>query len=316
MPTDPSDSARARVFISCGQAKGSDEVETAAEIGRVLEELGFEYYIAVEEQSLRGLKENIFGRLESSEYFIFVDFKREQFVGEPVCRGSLFSHQELAIASYLDIPVLALQETGVKQDDGILRFLQANAIRFTDRHLLSAVVADEVRKRRWANDWRNDLVLERPDPTQHGDAQMVVAGIRKMGRFFHIGVRNRHIRKMARNCYVYLEGATRLAPHTAIPVRAVEIKWEGYTLPSAHIPPGTIRSFDGFYIFHDEPTRLQFQLFTDATTFIPDVHGEGKYELCYSVVADNFPTARCSFLLNLRRLLGSTTLEPIMGTAS
>lgn len=316
MPTDPSDSARARVFISCGQAKGSEEVETAAEIGRRLEELGFEYYIAVQEQSLRGLKDNIFGRLENSEYFIFVDFKREQFLGDPpVCRGSLFSHQELAIASYLDITVLPFQESGVKQDDGILPFLQANATRFTDRHLLPGVIADEVR-RRWNPHWRNQLVLGRPDPTQHGDSQMVVMGTQKIGRFFHIDVHNRHLRKMARNCYAYLERATRLEPPTSIPVRAAEIKWEGYTLPSAHIPPGTIRRFDGFYIFHDDPTRLRFQLFTDSTAFIPDVQGEGKYGLHYSVVADNFPTARRSFLLNLNHSLSSTTLEPVTRPAT
>jgi len=316
MPTDPSESAPARVFISCGQAKGSDEVETAAKIGRRLEELGFEYYIAVQEQTLRGLKENIFGQLENSEYFIFVDFKREQFKDSPECRGSLFSHQEIAIASYLDITVLAFQESGVKPDDGILQFLQANATRFTDRHLLPGVIADEIQRRRWNPHWRNELVLGRPHATQHGDSRMVVMGTEKISRFFHIDVHNRHLRKTARNCYVYLERATRLVPPTSIPVRAVEIKWEGYTLPSAHIPPGTIRRFDGFYIFHDDPTRLHFRLFTDSTAFIPDVHGDGKYELHYSVVADNFPTARGSFLLNLNHSLSSTTLEPITRLAT
>jgi hypothetical protein len=314
MPTDSSDSARARVFISCGQAKDSDEVEIAAEIGHRIEELGFEYYIAVQEQSLRGLKENIFGRLENSEYFIFVDFKREQLVGgvgdPPVCRGSLFSHQELAIASYLDITPLVFQESGVKLRDGILPFVQANANQFTDRRRLPSIIADEVQRRRWDPNWRNELVLGRPDPTQHGDAQMLVMGRQKTGRFFHIEVYNRHPRKMARNCYVYLERATRLDPPSSINVKAVEIKWEGYTLPNAHIPPLIVRRFDGFYILHDDPTRLCFQLFTDSTAFIPDVHGVGKYELHYSVVADDFPTARGSFLLNLNHSLSATTLEP------
>jgi len=146
---DLSDVERARVFISCGQAKGSDEVATAAEIGRRLEDLGFDCYIGVQEQSLRGLKENIFAQLENSEYFIFVDFKREPLAAAtpPLCRGSLFSHQELAIASYLDTPVLAFQEAGVKQDDGVLQFLQGNAIPFTDRHLLAGVIAGEAEAR-------------------------------------------------------------------------------------------------------------------------------------------------------------------------
>ena len=71
---------RARVFISCGQNKNSDELETALRIRDRLSELGFDPYVAVEEQTLRGLKENIFPRLRDSEYFVFVDFKRERLV--------------------------------------------------------------------------------------------------------------------------------------------------------------------------------------------------------------------------------------------
>jgi len=73
--------------------------------------------------------------LAASEYFVFVDFKRERLNDTIECRGSLFSHQELAIASFLDLEVLAFQEAGVKQSDGIMGFLQANAISFTDRPL-------------------------------------------------------------------------------------------------------------------------------------------------------------------------------------
>jgi len=87
-----------------------------------MDKLGFDPYVAVQEQTLRGLKENIFRQLSYSQYFIFVDFKREKLEDkDAMYRGSLFSHQELALASYLDIPVLALQETGIKKNDGILR---------------------------------------------------------------------------------------------------------------------------------------------------------------------------------------------------
>src|SRR6266852_3716225 len=98
MPTNQEDQ-RARVFISCGQSKGSDERETAAAIAKRLETLGFEPWIAVEEQTLNGIKDHIFETLGNSEYFIFVDFKRERFVETSDHRGSLFSHQELAVAS-------------------------------------------------------------------------------------------------------------------------------------------------------------------------------------------------------------------------
>src|ERR1022692_4579924 len=112
----------------CGQSKGTNEEVTASAVAGRLQKLGFDPWVAVREQTLRGLKENIFEQLAKSEYYIFVDFKREELANTappvcrgslfshqaldantapPVCRGSLFSHQELALASYLQIPVLA-----------------------------------------------------------------------------------------------------------------------------------------------------------------------------------------------------------------
>jgi hypothetical protein len=299
---------RARVFISCGQSKQSDEVETARNIAKRLQDLGFDPYVAVEEQTLRGLKENIFGQLSRSEYFVFVDFKRERLATSTstLHRGSLFSHQELALASYLDIPLIAFQEVGVKTDDGILRFLQANATPFTDRHLLPNVIADEVQRRSWSANWRNELILERDD-NQHVDAML--GSTQHLGRFFHINVRNANRHQTATNCYVYLEKVTKLDPATAIPVQAVEFKWAGYKFPNVHIPPLSARRCDALWIRHGQPTQVQFNTYTDSTEFVPRVQGTGKYELHYAVVADNFPTARLRVVLELDALLDHTTLK-------
>lgn len=81
--TSPND-FRARVFISCGQAKHTDEPAIADAIAKELTDLGFDFYIAVQEQTLSGLKENIFRKLRESEYFLFVDFKRR--VADPRSR--------------------------------------------------------------------------------------------------------------------------------------------------------------------------------------------------------------------------------------
>jgi hypothetical protein len=299
---------RARVFISCGQNKDTNELAIAGQIFARLEKLGFDPYVAVQEQTLRGLKENVFRQLSYSEYFIFVDFKREKFEDkDAVYRGSLFSHQELALASYLDMPVLALQETGIKKNDGILGFLQTNMISFTeaDRHLLPSVIADQVIERGWDPNWKNELILER-DPKQFTDP--FVRNVGKCARFFHIKVRNRHRDRIATNCYVYLEQATKLDPSTEIPLLTVELKWRGYMLPNAHILPQTTRDFDAFFIFHDAPETLQFQSFTDASEFIPQIFGAGRYELRYVVVSDNFLPAHGVFTLDLSSSLESTVL--------
>jgi len=311
---------RARVFISCGQTKDSDELTTAKQISCRLGELGFDPYIAVEEQTLRGLTENIFPRLRDSEYFVFVDFKREKLVphgksdlvGSPEFqhRGSLFSHQELALASFLDVPLLAFQENGVKKDDGILRFLQANATPFTDRNLLPNVIADKVQELKWNPSSRNELVLVREKPLCVDATDIGVAG-GELRRFFHVEVRNLHHKKTATNCYVYLEGATKLTrPPAKISFGSVESKWAGYILPNAHILPNSGRRFDALFIAHHRPTEVRFPTFTDSSEFgCPPLRGAGEYKLCYAVVSDNFPITRGSLTLTLSERLDDTKLK-------
>lgn len=302
------DDPRARVFISCGQNIHSDERTTATAIAERLSALGFEPWIAVEAQTLEGIKEHIFERLSNSEYFIFVDFKREQLVNPNGCRGSLFSHQELALASYLGIDVLAFQESGVKLE-GLLAFLGGNAIPFGDRKMLPDTVANEIKKRveagQWDSHWRNEIVLER-GPGQHEDVKSREAG--RIRRFFHIAVRNRHRHKAVTNCYVYLDKAINLATSGDIPFRAFELKWEGYRLPYVNIPPEKERRFDAFCIYHDSPTKLEFSHdFSDWSKVIPCIQGAGRYRIKYLVLSSNFPPARGSFILTLSPLIDSTT---------
>jgi hypothetical protein len=304
----------ARVFVSCGQNKESDELKLAEEIGARLTSLGFSPYIAVGEQSLRGLTENLFEQIDRSEYFLFVDFKRERLEGTGLHRGSLFSHQELAVASFLGIDVLAFQEEGTKLTDGILGFIQANAVPFANRNSLPDLVADSVRQRiqegRWDVLWRNELVLERKG---EDFTDPVIRNTGQTARFFHIGVRNRHRSKTALNCYAYLEKAKAIDSGSEIDMRTAEFKWEGYMLPNAHIHPKTIRRFDAFFVLHGQPTQLQFSTpFCDAWPFFPDIGGaDVQFRLTYLVLADNFPPARRSFLLKMSGSLNATTLDAV-----
>ena len=271
----PTHHPKTKIFISCGQSKVSDEVEIAHRIAERIHSLGYEPYVAVEEQSLRGVKENIFSQLETSEYLVFIDFKREQIVcgEEKLFRGSLFSHQELALASYLDIPLLAFQERGVKKDDGLMRFLQGNCISFSDRHLLPSVVSDEISRRKWTSDWKNSLCLER-DPKQYSDATIPDG---RLCRYFHIDVNNLHHRKTAINCCAYLENVYDVENKKEISIRTVEFKWAGYIMPYASIMPRSCRSIDAFFVSHSSPTRMMFNIYTDSTHFVPRIIGPGNY---------------------------------------
>jgi hypothetical protein len=297
---------RAKVFVSCGQSRKTEEFEIAQEIEAKLVELGFEPYVATAKQTLSGVKESIFPELENSEYFLFIDFKREHLANEKFCRGSLFSHQELAIASYLGKQVIAFQEDGVKQRDGLMGFLQSNAIQFTDRQELPDAIADEIKKHQWNPRWKDQLLLVR-EVGQHVDVTTGRPNFQTKimeqvpTRFFHITVKNLNPRKMATNCYAYLEKAEQVTEtgKESIRLKTIELKWEGYTLPNAVIAANHERSFDAFLVFKDTPSKAHFNVFCDSALVIPRLLSGKDFLLTYGVISENFAHASQTFQLHL-----------------
>lgn len=301
--------APARVFISCGQSEYSDEIKIAEAVGEELARLGFQPFVALANQTLSGIQEFVFEALRNSEYFVFLDFKRERLGRTRNHRGSLFSHQELAIASSLGLELLAFRESSVKLE-GLLAFLGANSKKFDDRQILPRMVADSVRDLvntgEWQPGWRNEVAIER-DPTQFEDARWTNGDV---GRYFQVIVRNRHRVKAARDCYVYLEKASRLEPDREIPLYTFELKWDGFLLPNANVLPGQYRRFDAACIAHSMPLKLTFStLFSDADGLVPRIEGQGRYKLKYIVLSSNFPPAHGTFILDLQPQIESTTLS-------
>jgi hypothetical protein len=312
-------SEKARVFISCGQRKESEEVAIAEKIRDKLIGMGFEPYIAVAEQTLKGVKENIFTKLRYSEYFLFIDFKRERlfkgngsFVDTGVHRGSLFSHQELSIATFQDYEVLAFQEARVKKDDGILKFIQVNCIPFTDINKLPSLVVREVKKRKWNPKWRNELSLDR-DKTDYQDATAPKVGT---GRYYHIKVFNKHKDKIARNCFAYIESIKNVATGKVRLLELVELKWKGVIKETVSIISRTFRYLDALHINFSNPTVAYLGL----NPFIVDwtgyqnayqINGIGDYEIDYVVFSEDFSPARAKFKLHLDSQIQNTTLQRI-----
>lgn len=291
---------QARVFISCGQQKNTSEVETAQKIAEKLKKMDFEPYIAVEEQSLKGVKENIFQRLSKSEYFIFIDFKREKLENSEY-RGSLFSHQELAIATFLNSEVLTFQEDGVKKDDGILKFIQANCIPFHDRHLIPDVIAEKIRERAWNSNWRNELLFERENK-EYDDAFDVYE--KNNARWYHIKVRNLHQKEIARNCIAYLESVKDTSTGDVKTFELVEFKWKGVNSLSVSIPPELFRYLDAFHVYYDSKNVVHLGInsfVVDWSYYDPlyTIKGPNTYELTYIVFSENFPPVRATFGLQI-----------------
>ncbi len=304
--------SKARVFISCGQNKDTDEVSVARAIADKLEAAGYKPYIAVQEQTLAGLTDNIFARLRESEYMVFVDFKREQLANQSTCRGSLFSHQEVAIAAFLGIGAVAVQEHGVLEQDGMFRFLQANPRKFSVRLDVPDIVMSEIHAQGWDPGWRRGIRLER-DPGQFVDAASVLStGATIDRRFFHVRACNDH-RDMMAAAFVNLDnivphGLQRIAP---VQIRTVEAKWAGYVFPNAVIRPRSFRDFDACWVDRTQPTLAGFNLFSDSSEYTPMIQGPGQFELRYTVFAERFPPQSINLLLTLGESINDAALTPL-----
>ncbi len=310
---------QAKVFISCGQRR--EEIVTVEKVRQVVSGLGFDAYVAVWDNSLKGLKENIFRQLEDSEYFLFIDFKREKlcrwgiidFVRERLCgrgdghRGSLFSHQELAIASYLEIEAIGFRQTGVIEKDGIMQAIQLNGNQFDNRDALPDMVKqtilDKQKEGKWCCDWKAQLAMARPDPRQRGDPA-------DLPYIFHVWIENRHWRKTAQGCSAFLASIRRLDQSDGKNVaESLQVKWAGTPWPNVAILAQTSRRFDAFEIQAEEPTRLQWGMaHADTKKVWPVIEEPGEYELIYVVTAQNFWAAKGTFKLDLKEDIAATTL--------
>ncbi len=295
---------RAKVFISCGQRPGI-ELNTANAVSKRVQELGFDAYVALEQQSLKGLKENIFAELESSEYFIFIDFPREQLDGSGDSRGSLFANQELALASYLDLDVMAFQQEGVKREDGIMRFLQVNCLPFSDAGQLPGLVEDRIKKMGWRSDFKNALVLSISTPPFTDAVDLSGAN----NRFFHLDVRNLHHRKPALFCTAYVESIVSGGLGASGGLRMVELKWAGSSEQFAVVPPGTARQIDAGFVPHRAPNVFAFNTFSTSSQYMPPLCGPASFEATYLVVSQNFPLARVGVAVRLGTDIDAACVE-------
>lgn len=305
---------RARVFISCGQQDGTEEYKIAADIVKKLEheDMDFDAYFAGREVTLKDVKEVTLQKLGDAEYFIFIDFKRERlykqkngkFEDTKKHRGSLFSHQELAIATLFDKDFLLFHEEGVKERDGISKFIQAKPIEFSNRKTLPDDVINAVKKKGWISNWRNELSIERDD--KEFDDEVHATGIYREGiaRFYHIKVRNLHRQKIAYDCLAYLEKIVDISTDEEKSFEIVEFKWKGIKTREAAILPKGFRYLDAFHIYYDSLNIVylginRFLIDFSGYGALYILEGPGKFELTYVVFSENFSPTRATFSLHI-----------------
>src|SRR5690348_5423915 len=113
---------KSKVFLSCGQRP--PEMNVAQALKKLLEQRGFNVYLAINAQTILEINAGIIGELKNSDCYVFVNFRRDQ-IGEKH-RGSLFSHQELAIAYALGFERILVVNQRDVLSEGILRYIGIN----------------------------------------------------------------------------------------------------------------------------------------------------------------------------------------------
>ncbi|MGA2466287.1 MAG: hypothetical protein ABSH06_18290 [Thermodesulfobacteriota bacterium] len=287
---------KTKIFISCGQKKDSVETKIAKQIEDKLINLGFDTYLALEQHSLRSLKENIFKHLMDSEYFLFVDFKREQLNNSNNFRGSLYTNQELAIASFLEKEVIPFQQKGILHIDGMLSSLQLNPIKFNnkEKNKLPDLIEQQIKQSGWNNQWKNKLDISIHPNYSDADKQ---SG--DVGRHYFLRIDNLHKDKIAFNCTAYVKSIVNKTNNLAFPTETVELKWAGSLVPSVTIMPKSCRLLDAFFVLHSKPDRLRFSSFSDSLKHLGPLTGTREYEIVYIVVSENFPLLEIKTNINI-----------------
>ena len=297
---------KTKIFISCGQKKDSVETNIAKTIEDRLINLGFDTYLALEQHTLRGLKENIFKHLMDSEYFLFIDFKREQLAKSKKFRGSLYTNQELAIASFLEKEVIPFQQKDVLDIDGMLSSLQLNPIKFNnkEKHKLPDLIERQIRQSGWSNEWKNEL-----DISIHPRYSNAYKQDGDVGRHYFLRIDNLHKDKIAFNCTAYVKSIVCKAGNIAFPTETVELKWAGSVVPSVAIMPKSCRLLDAFYVLKSKPDLLIFSSFSDSLRHLAPISGIRKYEIVYVVVSETFPVVEIKTIINITGKLDTISFK-------
>jgi hypothetical protein len=277
----------------------------------MLTELNFDTYMAGLEHTQKEVVQSVFNALAESEYFLLLDFRRDRLGCGPFAkrpfRGSLFTQQELAIASFLGIEQLRFIEKGV-ECDGISRLLQGRPFEFVRDELVRKV--KEKIEAEWSNGWKNALqIVEEEGFEPVTRIRKDDPRSRRTADFYHIVVKNLHNRKMARDCRVFLEFETgTMAPPNLCD--HLEQKWAGmlYNQAVAIRPKPGRRRACACFIERDENGHSegvffhQFGVDTDSAAAAQPCP-PGEYVLKFTVMSANFPPATMRFRLEIDQRL-------------
>jgi hypothetical protein len=228
---------KAKVFISCGQRNAERKIARC--VAQWFSKQGFEPYVAIEAQSIQDVNSGIIRELRRSDYYVFIDFRRERLrnnQSKTNYRGSLFSHQELAIVCALQFEHTIFFRQSDVLLEGLAKYMASNATVFDHPDEVPDLVAKAVQLRQWNPRYSRNLVVQklhfRSKPWSYADM---------FGRFLHVDIENRRPdtgagETVARLAAITLASGTRkVSPnHSPLKVTGQWMAYEQTIWPRSH----------------------------------------------------------------------------------
>lgn len=293
---------KAKVFISCGQ-RTSEEKSIGTQLVSYFTKRGFEPYFAEEIHSFKGLTQSIYDNLRTSEYFVGINFKRDK--GWSLFRskddyGSLFVQQELAIASYREVELVAFHQPGIKLS-GVAKYLHVNSIEFNS--FKDIILNLDRLTKKWDAQSKNQFRLLFGNDhlnvkleQQSGNMVHIV-----QSNWYHVIVENLSSVFTAKNCYSFVESIYDVTNKKDIFGKNEyknELIWSGTGRIIANIPYKTKKDIDAIYTIHGSKQWLFQEINTSTLYRYPQVP-DGHYKIIYTIHSDNIPEAKIEVEISL-----------------
>jgi len=174
------------VFLSCGQNKR--EMQIAKKVEELLSSAPFNLsvFIARATNNLYSLNNDVLDRLAYADYVVFINFRREK----RGFSGSLYSHQELAMALALGHrQLLIFSEKGAPRD-GVIRFMHQNSPCFTSDDKLLEQLKKDITKENWRSDYSRFLRVKEEVLCQESVTFSDETGNKFNGKAIRVAVEN------------------------------------------------------------------------------------------------------------------------------
>jgi hypothetical protein len=296
----------AKVFISCGQASPAERQVTNS-ISAWFSSQGFSPYVAIQVQSILDLNAGIIGDLKTSDYYLFVNLRRERLKCLPrrEYRGSLFTNQELAIAYALGFEhMLMINQLGVRRE-GVFQFMVSNVPEFTMLNEVLGRVQSAVQTAGWHPDYTRQL-----DVAGHYFTLPFIYGDHAGSRHvcaLHLRVKNGRPDIGAVGTIARLFNMTNPSGNQLASPDRTQLKASGHPAYSQTIWPNSEGTFDLLAIDMNNQSHAYLHSELDVHPRTPIITQPGMWLLDYEIFSQGFPRLSIRVELHLTGNHATTT---------